>query len=193
MQNAWYRKRKGKGGVMDNGLWIGLLSALSALAGAAIAQWGALRATALQSRLQTDRDTLQRSRALQDLRAEVSARKREEFLGLVLESEQLMLGQLMAHLAGQAQTSVTLSDPAAACARRAYAVALLYLADMRPLAKAFQNGTLELQLVLMAADKSSLPERSSAWRKSISDIEAELSAEPPGSARPHALAEHCTR
>lgn len=31
---------------MDNGLLIGLLSALSALAGAAIAQWGALRATA---------------------------------------------------------------------------------------------------------------------------------------------------
>lgn len=100
--------------------------------------------------------------------------KREEFLGLVLESEQVMLGQLMAYHTSQEPLLLPLSDPGAVCARRAYVVALLYLAELHPLAKVFQNNTLELQLALMAADKSSLGDKTKQWRDSIKAIEAAL-------------------
>lgn len=159
---------------MDNGLWIGALSAFSALAGAGLAQWGALRAAALHSRHQADRDTLQRSQALLDRQTEVSARKREEFLGLVLLAESLMIGRLNQFLKG---SPVSDTQTPASAARQAYAVALLYLADMPQLAKAFYGTTAELQLVFEGGDKSSLSERTSAWRKSILDIEIALAAQ----------------
>ena len=159
--------------MINNGLWVGVLSAFSALAGAAIAQWGAMRSAALQAKHQADRDIQQRSQELLDQQTEVSARKREEFLGLVLLAESLMTGRLSQFLKGlplaDAQT------PASA-ARQAYAVALLYLADMHPLAKVFYDTTAQLQLVFEGDKKSSLPELTSAWRKSISDIEAALLA-----------------
>lgn len=109
-----------------------------------------------------------------DKRTALLMAKQEEFLGLVLESEQLMTGYLMAHHSGQAQSSATLSDPCSVSARRAYVVALLYLADVLPLAKAFHLSTLELQLVLMSVDKSSLGEKTIRWRDSIKEIEAAL-------------------
>lgn len=102
--------------------------------------------------------------------------KREAFLGWVLESEQLMTGYLIAHQTSQAQTAASLTDACSVSARRAYVVALLYLADVLPLAKAFQLATLELQLVLMSADKSSLGEKTKKWRDSIKGIEVALEA-----------------
>lgn len=102
--------------------------------------------------------------------------KREEFLGLVLESEQLMIGYLMSHQTDQAQSSTSLTDACSVSSRRAYVVALLYLSDVLPLAKAFQLETLELQLVLMSADKSSLGEKTIRWRESIKEIETALAA-----------------
>lgn len=141
-------------------------------------QWEQVAAReAAQTERVAQQAAVQWARQQDDKWAALLMAKREEFLGLALESEQLMLAHLMAHHAGQVQSSVTLSDPCAASARRAYVVALLYLADVLPLAKAFQLGTVELQLALMAEDKSSLGDKTKLWRDSIKGIEAAMAAQ----------------
>lgn len=156
---------------MNNALWIGLLSALSALAGAAISQWGALRATSLQSTLETDRDTLRRQHESDSRQAAVLAQKREEFLGLALLAQNRMLDILDRHPESSPGTA---ADKPASAARQAYAVALLYLGDMRPLAKAFYEATAALQLALTGDDVTLLNVRVAAWTKAFSEIEDAL-------------------
>lgn len=156
---------------MDSALWVGMLAAFSALAGAAIAQWGALRATELQSRHQIDRDKTQRSQALQDQEAAVTARKREEFLGLVLLAQNRMIDRLEQR---HKFPSVPSGKSPSSAARQAYAVALLYLADMSPLAKTFYLASAKLQFALEDADIALCDLPSGAWVKSFTEIESAL-------------------
>jgi hypothetical protein len=156
---------------MDNGIWIGALAAFSALAGAAISQWGAGRLAGIHSKHQADRDSLLRSQALQDQQAAVLACKREAFLGYVL----LVRGQVE-WMANQAHTCLPESvlEHPTSVARQAYAVALLYLADMHPLAVVFYETTARLQQALLGADDAAAIRCNQAWVQSFKEIEGAL-------------------
>jgi len=162
---------------MDNGILIGALTAFSALAGAGVAQWGALRLAVLHSKHQTDRDSLLRSQALQDQQVAVLAGKREAFLGYVL----LARGQVewMACQSPICLPESVLEHPTSV-ARQAYAVALLYLVDMHPLAVVFYETTGRLQQALLGADDAVAMRCQVAWVQSFKEIEAALAEKMTG-------------
>lgn len=152
---------------MDNGIWIGLLSAFSVLAGAGIAQWGAYRSAKLQADRAEQREAAQWTRQ----QAEKQAAKREAFLGYVL----LARGQVewMACQSPICLPESVLEHPTSV-ARQAYAVALLYLADMHPLAVVFYETTGRLQQALLGADDAVAMRCQVAWVQSFKEIEAAL-------------------
>ncbi len=157
---------------MDNTILVGLLSALSALAGAGLTQWGSGRLAKIQAERAERREALLWS---QQQAAQLAA-KSEEFLGLVLLSQSRMLDRL----AGQSPKSFPGSAPEsdatspAAAARQAYAVALLYLAALRPLAKDFYLASARLQMALEQGDDTAAIQQSQAWNQSFASIEEAL-------------------
>lgn len=101
----------------------------------------------------------------------VLAQKREAFLGYVL----LARGQMewMTHQAPTCLPEAVLEHPTSV-ARQAYAVALLYLADMRPLAGVFYETTGRLQQALLGADDAAAVKCQAAWIQSFKEIEEAL-------------------
>lgn len=98
--------------------------------------------------------------------------KREVFLGLVLLAQDRIMDALNQRMATQgAKKSLSSSETPASAARQAYSVALLYLADMRPLAKDFYQYTAKLQTTLLGSDESNINEVLALWRKTIDEIE----------------------
>lgn len=154
---------------MDNGIWIGLLSAFSVLAGAGIAQWGAYRSAKLQADRAEQREAAQWTRQ----QAEKLAAKREEFLGFVLLTETRVIGFLDDLERGK-EFPLSAAEQPVSSARQAYAVALLYLDDMHPLAKQFHEATGKLQVALTNKDGTAAWIQASSCRKSLSAIEEEL-------------------
>lgn len=143
---------------MDAALLVGLIGTVATLAGVALTQWAAMRAARLQARQQLRLEVLrQRSQAKATATALVQ-QKREEFLGLVLTAQARILLHLD-HLRNQSRQTPTqyvvpTPESAAFAARQAYAVALLYLADMRPLASAYFQATAGLELALETGQSS---------------------------------------
>lgn len=121
---------------MPEGVVTALIASLSALGGAAIAHWGA-------ARIQTQQDLRAAARERQALLRQ----QRAECLGWVLEAR-TRIEALMPRLSGHTVPPVAADRTAGAAARQAYAAALLYLADARPLAMAFYRSTVQLQLAL---------------------------------------------
>lgn len=80
---------------MDNAVWVGVISALSALAGGGLAQWGAMRAARIQAETTERREAHQWERQKSDKQAAARAAKGEEFLGWVLLAEGRMLDRLV--------------------------------------------------------------------------------------------------
>ncbi len=139
-----------------------LIAMVSAIGGAAMANWSAFHRQALQE-------------AVQDKRARTALlnQKREECLGWVLEArtriEALILGP------DQHKASATPADKTPfAAARQAYAVALLYLAGARPLARAFYRSTAQLQLALAEPNgvaAGGFADLVATWRKDYEGLE----------------------
>ncbi len=151
---------------MDDTVWIGILSALSALAGGGLAQWGAMRAARIQAETTERREALQWERQKSDKQAAARAAKGEEFLGWVLLAEGRMLDRLV-----HRPSAVPAAESPASAARQAYAVALLYLDAVRPLAKEFYLATAQMQTAIDEGDAEKIREWTGAWRKSLSTIE----------------------
>lgn len=160
---------------MDNGLWIGLLSAFSALAGAGIAQWGAYRSAKLQADRSEQREVQQWEREQANKHQAMLMEKQEEFLGFVLLTETRVIG-FLDNLEREKEFPLSAAEQPVSSARQAYAVALLYLDDMHPLAKQFHEATGKLQVVLTNKDGTAAWIQASSWRKSLSAIEEALAA-----------------
>jgi len=148
-----------------------LLASQSALAATREAQAAAL-AEAREAQLAergAQREAAHWARAQAAERAASLAARREEFLGWVLLAESRMADRLDRGLC-----PVAASESPANAARQAYAVALLYLEALRPLAKDFYQSTAKLQLALEASDGTAARRLASTWRESFSSIEAAL-------------------
>ena len=142
-----------------------LIAAGAALSGSALANWSAARQQIRQDRRQAEKD----SQAL--LR-----QKREECMGWVLEAR-TRIESVMPGLGCLELGAVPADKTPVAAARQAYAVALLYLADVRPSAKAFYQSTAKLQLALTAPigeDGVGVPGLVDAWRKDFEALETGL-------------------
>ncbi len=124
---------------MDSTLVTALVASGSALLGGAVAHWGAAQ---LQAQRLGHEAQLQ-TRALQQ-------QKREEFVGWVLTAQERIEGRLASesHKTPLAQPA----ESARFAARCAYAVALLYLADVRPLAKALYESATALEALLASGE-----------------------------------------
>lgn len=96
---------------------------------------------------------------------------------MVLLSQNRMLDRLVAPNQKALQGSMPESDATspAAAARQAYAVALLYLDALRPLAKEFYLASARLQLALEQGDDAVAVQQSEAWKQSFGGIEKLLS------------------
>ena len=153
---------------MDNTILVGLLSALSALAGAALTQWGAGRLAKIQAERAAQREAVLWSRQ----QAAQAAARSEEFLGVVLVSQSRMLDRLEGRRPKSPPGSAPDSGAAApaAAARQAYAVALLYLDALRPLAKDFYLASARLQWALEQGDDAAAVQQSQAWQQSFAGI-----------------------
>lgn len=154
---------------MDTSLLVGLLSTLSALAGAGLAQWGSARLAKAQAERTERREALLWSRQ----QAAQAAARGEEFLGLVLLSQSRMLDLMEGRrpkLSSGQDPGSDATSPAAA-ARQAYAVALLYLGALRPLAKDFYLTSARLQLAIEQGDDAAAIQQIQAWKQSFSGIE----------------------
>lgn len=135
-----------------------LIAGLSALAGAALANWSAAR----------QQDRQDRMAALRERQA-LMRQHRAECLGWVLEAR-TRIEALLPRLNNQKVPSAPADKTAAVAARQAYAVALLYLVDARQPAKAFYQATVQMQLALDdPGDK--LQEAIAAWRLSYEALE----------------------
>lgn len=142
-----------------------LIASLSALGGAALANWSAAR----QASRQADREMQRERQAL--LR-----QQRADCLSWALETRTRMEA-VMPGLGSQSIYAVDSDKTPVVAARQAYAVALLYLAAARPSAKAFYQSTAKLQLALAEPSAGvGLPELASSWRESCEVLEKCLTA-----------------
>lgn len=142
-----------------------LISACAALGGAALANWSAVRRQASQD-----------ARLEQNELRSLFRQKREECLSWVLEAR-TRIESVMPGLGYQELDALPADKMPAVAARQAYAVALLYLADVRPLTKAFYQSTAKLQLALTAPigeDGGGIPDLIGAWRKDYEALEVGL-------------------
>jgi hypothetical protein len=133
---------------------------------------------AAQAERAAQQAAVQWARQQDDKRAALLMAKREEFLGLVLLAENRVVDAMEALVKPPLEYSVAAAEQPSYAARQAYAVALLYLADMQPLAKAFYEATLTWQNSLKGDDGARISELSRAWRKLFSEIEAAIAAHP---------------
>lgn len=166
-------------------LWTALIAAGAALAGSALAHWGAAR---LQAQRFSQEQALQQTGEVRQQRAAC--------LGWVLQAVQRMEALLLLQDAqrleedpqDQRLSRVPAAESAATAAREAYAVALLSLAAVRPVAKAFYLSTARLQLAIESppqksvaecggVDAAALGRLSAAWRKDYEALEKALSGD----------------
>lgn len=148
--------------MIGEGVAVAAIAAGAALAGSALSYWGALR---LQARQDARADGLARAARLRDQRAVC--------LGWVLEARTRMEA-LAPGVRDPESFAVSPDRSAAAAARQAYAVALLYLADVRPCAKAFYQSTVSAQLALEkpSADSAGrIGVLMDSWRESCEAME----------------------
>ena len=137
-------------------------------------QWDQVAAReAAQAERAAQQDTLQWGRQQDDKQTALLMAKREAFLGYVLLARAQM--EWMVH-----QSPICLpeavSEHPTSVARQAYAVALLYLADMHPLAVVFYETTGRLQQALLGADDVAVAKCQAAWIQSFKAIEKVLAA-----------------
>lgn len=148
--------------MIGEGVLVAAIAAGAALAGSALSYWAALR---LQQRQDARADALARAALRRDQRAAC--------LGWVLEARTRMEA-LAPGLRDPESSPVSPDRSAAAAARQAYAVALLYLADVRPCAKAFYQSTVSAQLALEkpSADSAGrIGVLMDSWRESCDAME----------------------
>jgi hypothetical protein len=148
--------------VIGEGVAVAAIAAGAALAGSALSYWGALRLQAMQD---ARADALARGALRRDQRAAC--------LGWVLEARTRMEA-LMPRLTDPEWPFPPAEALPGVAARRAYAAALLYLADARPCAKAFYQSTVSAQRALEtpSADNVDAVVRAvEAWRQSCEEME----------------------
>lgn len=107
-----------------------------------------------------------------DLVALLEPSARQRYLEARTRIEALLPG-----FSNRTTPSVSADRTAAVAARQAYAVALLYLADVRPSAKAFYQSTARLQLILDVPSGEDFARNSdlvSSWREAFQAIESSL-------------------
>ena len=148
--------------MIGEGVAVAAIAAGAALAGSALSYWGALRLQAMQqaSSAQRERQALRRD-------------QRAACLGWVLEARTRMEA-LAPGVRDPESFPVSPDRSAGAAARQAYAVALLYLADVRPCAKAFYQSTVSAQLALEkpSADSAGrIGVLMDSWRESCEAME----------------------
>lgn len=150
--------------MMPDGIVTALIAALSALGGAALAHWGALRVQAQRLDREAERD-----------RAALRRQQRAECLGWVLEAATRMEALL---LKDPESFSVSADKTASVAARQAYAATLLYLAAARPSASTFYQSTVRLQLALEKPSEGAVAgigELTAPWRADCEALETILS------------------
>lgn len=165
---------------MTDVVWVAILGVVGTLAAPAISQWMAAREsrrTATHTARQAaEQESLQLQRDEAKTRAERLAANLREFWFLVLESQNRM-GDLELVVANREESTSPTGFHAEAptsVAARAYAVALLGLVDVRPLAKAFYNSTASLQLALESRDAERRTSAVATWRKAFDDLEKKV-------------------
>lgn len=149
--------------MLDAPLLTAFIAAGAALAGSALGHWGALR-------LQAQR--FEREHAAQQ--AALLRQQQAEFLGWVLLA-QVRIEALLPR-PPEPPAVPPPAESAATAARQAYAVALLSLPSVRPLAKAFYQSTAGLQLLLESDDVAAIGRVLATWRQDLEAIEAALAS-----------------
>lgn len=148
--------------MIGEGVLVAGIAAGAALAGSALSYWGALR---LQARQDARTDALARAALRRDQRAAC--------LGWVLEARTRMEA-LMPRLTDPGWPFPPAEELPGVAARRAYAAALLYLADARPCAKAFYQSTVSAQRALERPSGDSVDavvRAVESWRQSCEAME----------------------
>ena len=148
--------------MIGEGVAVAAIAAGAALAGSALSYWGALRLQAMQQASSAERER-------QALRRD----QRAACLGWVLEARTRMEA-LAPGVRDPESFPVSPDRSAGAAARQAYAVALLYLAGVRPCARAFYQSTVSAQLALEkpSADSAGrIGVLMDSWRESCEAME----------------------
>lgn len=169
----------------------GAIGALASFLGVVIGQFVTARMAKIQAE-RTERLEAQRAEREQAVRRDLSAEKsverelqaqeqrarellarREEFFGLVLLVQELLGSRMDKTRAEKKSSAPSAYETGSAAARRAYAVATLYLsADLRDLAKDFYRATISVDLALDMENQSNLRAEIEKWLPLFGQIES---------------------
>ncbi|MDD4930483.1 MAG: hypothetical protein PHP85_14600 [Gallionella sp.] len=156
---------------MDNSIAIAIISSASTLLAVWVTQRMAAQRDAILAAQAVAQEAADWQRDQDDKQTALRREKREVFLGLVLLVQDRVMDAVDRLNSTLESGIVAAESTPASSARQAYSVALIYLADMRPLAKDFYQYTAKLQMILPGKNAAKINEVLVPWRKTIDEIE----------------------
>lgn len=161
---------------MNEVVWVALISGGSTLAAAVATQFLVARAAAKHAERTQKHEALEWLRSEAKRSREVHEARLQEFWGLILSAQNRVVDLQAMSL--QAKQLVPASESASSAAAQAYAIALLGLVALRPLAKDFYHATALVQMKINFEKDSS--EAIRGWRKCFEALEVAVAKEVPG-------------
>jgi len=147
---------------------VALITAGGTLAAGIVSQLLSARAASKQATQQQAREEANWRRTEAKAKEEQHAALVREFWGYVLQSETRMLNQ---RTENRPWTQIPAEELPSTVAAQAYAVALLGLASVRPLAKAYYHATAQCEIMGSSNDVEQIGRTVQAWRASLDALE----------------------